>query len=352
MGIKDLLKLFPAHHCLKLKSFKNSTIAIDAMNLIYKAALGGSKVNLLTDSDGNPTLYLSVIFRNLVNYIKNDVDVIMVFDNSVMNPDKEEELACRTVRKDKVKKDIAALKEVQTTHGDLDDDETASRAAIIEKKEKRCFSVNGPMIKNVKKMLDFFNIKWIEAPVGVEAENIASKLTRMGRADVVLSADPDNLLFGCKAMVNYDKKTKCYNLWSLAKLLKDNNITRDELIYIGVVLGCDFMKDKELFKGIGYKTVMKKLADTTAKGVELRAKLDLPRVQKAVAIFKEDLDEDTIILKHDGAVPFSDVDKLLAFKKWIVGKGFNPAGIDKTLLGVITKSASSSWRSKKDTYAN
>ena len=62
MGIKNFSKTFNPTRIIKNKDLKNMTLAIDAMTELYRASLGAKTVDLLTDDEGNPTLFISMGF--------------------------------------------------------------------------------------------------------------------------------------------------------------------------------------------------------------------------------------------------------------------------------------------------
>ncbi len=273
MGIKDFTKLFKATYKTSLKTLggKNTgihTIAVDAMTLIYSSSLGIGEVNKLSHN-GKPTAFMQVLWYVIINMIKAKLTPIFVFDNPMANKLKHAELSERKSKREKARDKMNELNEeiknMEDIKVDTDEDEgtkqkISEKKAKVKKLEKQTFVVEQWMINEVKFMLDCFGLPWFDAPPGIEAECYAAAMTHEF-ADAVLSTDADTLLFGAKKLIKRNPfKTNEYAVYDLAELLADNDITRQELVKIGVVLGCDFFKDKQsTFPRIGVKTVIKKV---------------------------------------------------------------------------------------------
>ena len=294
MGIKNFSKTFNPTRIVKTKDLKNMTLAIDAMTELYRASLGAKTVDLLTDDEGNPTLFISVLISNILEFHKNNINQIWVFDHdqdadkSFHNPDKLDELIKRKQKKQVAKEKIDRLKEEQLFSDDEDDeddedDDISNNAKLdaksedkldakIESKqdkinslEKQLFSVNKTIINEVKLILNCLNIKWTEAPSGFEGECVATYLNVVGIADAVYSSDTDPIAFGVKKLLRKNPKDK-----KIYEYTQDNIIEQIQAVVtdhypelydirrISVMLGTDVC-DKT--PGIGAKTVIKKYRD-------------------------------------------------------------------------------------------
>ena len=127
-----------------------------------------------------------------------------------------------------------------------------------DKYKKRTLRVTRNMVKDIKFILNQYNISWIDAPKNFEAEHVAACLTQNNIADVVLTSDSDTLLFGAKQIIKISKikSKKIYLLYSFKNISNKYKIDLNDLIKIGLCLGTDF--NKKGVKGIGIKTVLKK----------------------------------------------------------------------------------------------
>jgi flap endonuclease-1 len=131
-------------------------------------------------------------------------------------------------------------------------------------------------------------IPYVEAKGEDEAQ--AAYLVANGDAYAVASQDYDCLLFGAKRVVRnlaVSSNLKSLEYYQLDKVLKQLNITREQLIDMGILIGTDFCDG---LKGVGAKTALK-----LAHNGKLQEKLDELQSQST-----HDLEEvRDIFLKHN-----------------------------------------------------
>lgn len=342
MGIKGFSKTFEPRD-IKQKELKDLVGAIDASVILYQSCLGMSSVKGLTDSSGTPTLHINVIIARVLNFIKDSIGQVWVFDyheHGYISPDKEIELEKRRKRKADAKKKIAELKKKQEekkmekkssqsdgelfTDSDEEDDDTEKK---INQQEKVTFSMNEQIINDCKFILDSFDICWCVAPKSVEAENVCAKLTATDDLDFkcnfVWSTDVDALLYGGTKLVRSIKSNgkKVLQLYELEKLLYDNEIDIDDLQKIGVILGSDHASKTPR---VGPKTVLRKF-----KSIDLT-----PEQLKGVAVFNKDVDLTKIEFHNElNEVEIcsceNKIEKLL---DWLESKNFNRDRIKNQIL--------------------
>lgn len=234
MGIKNFSKIFKPQKEITIKNFKENNIniiAIDAFNELYRAL--NSPV-VLVDDNGNYTHHIKILLSNIIKRKQNNISEIWVFDyydNSGIkyyNPIKKNEIKKRELMKSKKKYKNLTIK----------------------------------LLNEFIFILNKLNIPYIISPKNYEAEQIAACLS----IDAVYTADPDALLFGAKNLI-LRKKNKLL-LYNLNILCKEYQISKDDLIKIGIVLGCDFcMKTR----GIGYKTILKKYKKIKLNNEQMKA---------------------------------------------------------------------------------
>ena len=357
MGIKGFAVVFSeSGSTITLKDLKNQTIAVDASLEIYRAALGMASVKGLTDSKGRSTLHISVILANLVKYRVAKISTVWVFDfdpeklanNECHNPLKFLELEERREKRAKATAKLADMKSlVRESNGDLFSDSdsdsdveepkpTASESKKeMEKQEKIAFVLQSWMVNDIKLILNFFDIKWVEAPRGVEAECLAARLTHddVAEADAVLSSDADALLFGAAALVKKNPRTKKYDRYYLSDLLESKEITQNQLIKLGIVLGSDMYKDKEkkLFYRIGPKSAIGKI-----KSGSLDEKFDDQDVKRAIDHFEAVCDVDSLEWHNENEDAFCDVGKAKKLVDWLViEKSFNRSRITSQIQKIV-----------------
>ena len=245
MGILGWFNVFgDSGKVIEEKSFNGKSIGVDVSYDIYRASLGMKNIRTLTDRNGVPTVLLNTLLCNVVKYKKLGLSgLIYIFDNPSPNKHKlKEQLKRKNAKKNAANK-LAA----------------ANTSENKERLEKRTFVITSEMIKDVQKLLSMLGVSWIVSPVNYEAEHLGAKMTRDGIIDTFITSDSDALLFGAKSMTrrtkNKTNKKKMYEEYLLDDVLIDYDLTREQLVHLGVVLGSDFA---EKTKGIGIKTVLTK----------------------------------------------------------------------------------------------
>lgn len=290
MTIKNFFKLFPAQQVLSFKHLKGKSVAIDAMGELYRAALGMGKIAALSDNKGRSTVHINTLLSSIVKYYKHNVVQIWVFDNPSPNKYKMKELEKRRERRENATTDIGK------------------------------FVISSKIIKELQFMLVTMGIPFAIAPKNVEAECVCARLNRAGHVDFVVSRDADTVLFGAKNLLKAETGGK-FSYWDVEKLKEENKLDDDVLIKMGLVLGCDFI-DSSIFKGIGMKTVLKKI-----RSGDLDERFELPEVREAYDVFKNDCG----VVKINNYKPFKDKDKLYILRDWLVKKNFKVDRVNKAL---------------------
>ncbi|MDA4129821.1 MAG: flap endonuclease-1 [Thaumarchaeota archaeon] len=239
---------------IELEELSGKSIAIDAFNTLYQflSIIRGMTGELLRDNKGRVTSHLSGLFYRNMNLLETGLKLIYVFDGT---PPKLKSL------------EISRRREVKVLAGEMykqalekEDFESAKKYASATA------YLDNQMVEESKKLLDLMGIPWIQAPS--EGEATASHLSAVGKADFVGSQDYDSLLFGAAKLVRnltISGKRKLPNRNTrvdvipetvyLSEVLSKNEITRNQLIDIGILLGTDFNPDG--FQGIGPATALK-----------------------------------------------------------------------------------------------
>lgn len=327
MGVKGFSKAF-ASKVTTLKKLKGLTVAVDASVYLYKAALGGASTHTLTDSDGNPTLHLSVILAKVLNLSLCNIGQVWVFDyheDGYSPPDKELELASRKKKRDEAQRKLNKLNETkpktkkeQEQEDMFSDEEDSKRDIKKNSLEKQCFTMTTKMVNECKFILDCLDVTWTTAPKGIEAEHVCAELTNTYDldfgCDAVLSTDIDTLIYGAQQLVREIsvKRKKILQLYSLDDIFIDNHIDMEDLKKIAVILGTDHALKTP---GIGPGTVLKKYED-----------VELTNEQTdAVKVFEKECD--VTELKFSNDFGFDEIgqgkQKLTKLINWLESKSFN-----------------------------
>jgi flap endonuclease-1 len=344
MGVKNFSKIFTPKE-IKLKSLNGFTAIIDASVMLYQSCLGMSNINSLTDGDGNSTIHLKVIISRVLNFHVNNIKQKWVFDYHEANyspPDKALELKKRKFKKDTAKKKIKKIndsislaeKEYKELFSDSDDGddthekktENHSKKIIAvatqekNKQEKIAFTMSERIVNDCKFILNCFNIPWLVAPKGIEAEHVCAQMTNDDIGDFVYSTDVDALLYGAKKLVRRVtiKKKQTLQLYDLYDILKHDKLTQDDLLKIGVIMGCDHCTKT---RGIGPKTILKKY-----KTVELT-----DEQKNAISIFKRTIDTTGLKFENSNKIPIDDAKKINKLMDWLEDKNFKRVLIKKQI---------------------
>ncbi|HDQ05235.1 MAG TPA: flap endonuclease-1 [Candidatus Bathyarchaeota archaeon] len=236
------------------RSLSGKSVAIDAYNALYQflAIIRQPDGTPLKDRSGRITSHLSGLLYRTANLVEMGIKVAYVFDG-VPPALKEVEIK----RRAKVKAEALVKYERALQEGKME--EARSYAQMTSK-------LKDYMAEDSKRLLTELGVPWVQAPSEGEAQ--AAYLTRKGATDYCGSQDYDSLLFGATALVRNvtisgRRKIPRKNVYvevvpeiiKLDQVLKELEVTREQLIDIAILVGTDFNPDG--VKGIGPKTALK-----------------------------------------------------------------------------------------------
>jgi flap endonuclease-1 len=249
VSIKNILD----YDIIKIESLANKKITIDTFNMIYQflASIRQPNGEPLKDSLGNVTSHLKGLFNRLVYFKKNNIKAIFVFDG-IPPKLKEKTRNLRSEIKQKAQENLEIAKE----KGDEEEMLKFSRAINY---------LDTKMINECKKLIELFGFPIINAPSEGEAQS--SFLTNENKIFASSSQDFDSLLFGSKYLIRNLSiggkrrvpRTSIYRnvdieFYDLRKILKNLDISQDELIIVGILVGTDYNPGG--IKGIGPKKAL------------------------------------------------------------------------------------------------
>lgn len=241
MGVK--LKDIVEPESISFKDLEGRTVSIDAFNTLFQflSTIRQRDGRPLTDENGNITSHLSGILYRNSSMIEKDIKPIYIFDGQAPELKSETQAKRREIRDEaeKIYKDALAK----------GDTEKARKFAM------RSSKLSPEIIESSKKLLTLMGIPYIDAKGEGEAQ--AAYLVQNGDAYAVASQDYDCLLFGAKRVVrNLAVNSNLGNLeyYQLNKVLKELNVTCEELVDMGILIGTDFCDG---LKGVGAKTALK-----------------------------------------------------------------------------------------------
>lgn len=290
MGVKISPLVDEVKQVITFENLVGKKIAIDAFNTLYQflAIIRGQDGEPLKDLQGNVTSHLSGIFNRTLYLLEENVKPIFVFDGPP-NPFKLAEIQRRR-----------ALREEATKK--MEEAQDAQEEGDIVKFAQASSKLNSDMIEESKNLLRAIGIPIIDA--GQDGEAQAAYLVNKDLAWAVGSQDYDSLLFGGNRVVrnlshNRTRKVKStivkvdLEFISLQKTLEYNQLTRAQLVDIGILTGLDFFPGIE---GIGAKTAVtlikqhNDIETIVNNNIEVRKKrieLDLEMVKQVRKIFLE-----------------------------------------------------------------
>lgn len=252
MGV-DLADLVPKRE-IRLSDLSGKAIAIDAYNALHQfiAIIRQPDGTPLKDQQGRVTSHLSGLFYRTVNLIELGIKPVYVFDGKPPEL-KEFEILKRTKQKEEALKKY----EEAIAKGDL---------KLAKTYAQQTGRLTEEMANEAKMLLDAMGVPWVQAPSEGEAQ--AALMAIKGDVYAVASQDYDSLLFGAPRLVRNVTisgrrklpRKDVYveispELIELASLLKELDITREQLIDVGILVGTDF--NPEGVRGVGPKKALK-----------------------------------------------------------------------------------------------
>jgi flap endonuclease-1 len=250
LNLKPLITSTP----IKISDLNRKIIAIDAFNVIYQflSTIRGPTGELLTNNQGDPTSHLSGLFYRNINLMCEGIKLIYIFDGT------PHELKMGEIeRRKKVKQDATEKYNLALQEGRLEEARKFSQGTSV---------LTSQIIEESKNILSLMGIPSIVAPS--EGESTAAYLSRQGVVHSCVSQDYDSILFGAKRLIRnltISGKRKIPNrnvyvdvepeLIEYDQVLKKNDLTHEQLIDLGILIGTDFNPNG--FSGIGPKTALK-----------------------------------------------------------------------------------------------
>ena len=237
---------------IKLEDLSGKIIAIDAYNAIYQflSIIRQPDGTPLKDSTGKITSHISGLFYRTVNLIEIGIKPIYVFDG--ISPALK---SAEIERRRQIKVEAVASYAKAAASGDKEKMRMYAQVAT---------SMKDYMLNDSKTILELMGLPWIQAPSEGEAQ--AAHMNRKGIADYCASQDYDSLLFGANKLLRNitisgrRRRGKVMievlpEIVELQKTLTECQLTYEQLIDVGILIGTDFNPDG--VKGIGPKTALK-----------------------------------------------------------------------------------------------
>lgn len=256
---------------LQWSELSHKVLAVDAYNTLYQflSSIRQADGTPLMDSKGRMTGHLTGLFYRSIKWLEAGVKPVFVFDG------KPPELKAKTLALRKERKVIAEENRLSA----LEEGRTEDAKRYAQQTSK----MTPEMAAQAKSLLDALGIPHLQAPSEGEAQ--AAELVIRGSAWATASQDFDSLLFGCPRLVRNLSTTGRRKvprrdeyiqiepeLLELEPLLAAHKLTRQQLIWLGLLVGTDFnngvlgigpVKALKLVNGAdSFKTVIARLPES------------------------------------------------------------------------------------------
>lgn len=266
-----------------LAKLRGIRVCVDASGMIYQSILAMKHMSALSDSQGRTTAHINTIFNKVIQFKTSGIQQIWIFDSPDPNPIKEEELKKRRAK------------------------------AYASTDPKVQFRMSGEHVDDIKNLLNFMGVPWVQAPPGIEAEQYGAWMTKGAYTtrfcQYMVSGDSDVLGFGGNLLRPYSKKSASgkssrtvYQIFELDTVLEETGLSYLDFLKMGVFMGTDFNAKP---RGPSVKTIMQAIKDD---------KLTLtPELQKVIDYFSStpQYDPNDLITQF----PTIDIEGLVKFLK-------------------------------------
>lgn len=237
----------------ELEALQGKIIGIDSFNVLYQflSSIIGYDGSPLRDSSGRITSHLSGLLYRTTNLIEAGIKPAFIFDGKAHKLKQKTQQERRLIREDAEEKMLQAKKE-----GKMDE---------AKKYAQRAVRLTSEMVGESKKLVELMGLPVVQAPSEGEAQ--LAKMCSEGKIYATLSQDYDSLLFGSPILlknVTISGKRKLPGrdvyyeirptMIKLENVMKELQIDRKKLIWLGILLGTDF---SEKFPNIGPKKAIK-----------------------------------------------------------------------------------------------
>ncbi len=258
---------------IELEGLKGKILVVDAFNMLYQflTTIRQRDGTPLKDSKGNITSHLTGLFNRTTKFMEIGMKLAFVFDGEV-----PELKAAERARRKVVKE---AAKKLYKEAVEREDVEAMGKYA------GRFTRLANDMIEESKELLKALGLPVIQAATEGEAQ--AAAIVKNNDAWAVVSQDADSFLFGADRVIKnlsvagrrklpskFAFTTVKPQVFDLKENLKKLEITQDQLIALGVLIGTDFNPGG--IKGIGPKKGLKLVKEHGEDFEKVFASVDWP----------------------------------------------------------------------------
>jgi flap endonuclease-1 len=259
MGVKRLIQIINeyADQCVSQKSFRDfrrTFHALDTSIIVYKFCIATLNTENYRNKDGIVVGHLFACFFKSLAMLRYGIMPVWVFDGTPPS------IKYDTLEERKKAKELAITK--------LSDEKNLNEKEK-NRLEKKIFSISLKQMNEIKLLLEYLGLSYIDSPGEAEAQCAALNIT--STCDGVVTEDWDAILFGCKKMLkDFSNKSTVMEI-DVDKLMCELNINHVQLIDLCSILGNDYCNGISGLKPIeAYKKFKKLDYDMEKFLVELR----------------------------------------------------------------------------------
>jgi flap endonuclease-1 len=240
---------------VELQELTGKKVAIDAYNTLFQflsIIRQRDTGEPLRDSKGRITSHLSGLFYRTIRLVDAGIKPVYVYDG------KPPEFKAKTIEEREEAREEARKKWKEAVkEGRKEDIMVYAQGAL---------KLTDEMMEESKKVLDAMGIPWVQAPSEGEAQ--CAFICKRGDVDYAGSQAYDALLFASPRLVRNLSITgrrklprqEAYieikpEIIELEKVLSELQISREQLIILGILVGTDY--NPQGIKGVGPKTALK-----------------------------------------------------------------------------------------------
>lgn len=289
MGI-HMLNKFIQEHCadaittIDMKFLTGKTVVIDTSIYMYKYAKEESLI------EG-----MFYMVSSLLHYKANP---IFIFDGKPPT-EKNALLEVRREKKTEAKEKYKLLRKKLIDSGESEHD--LRQNTILNTYKKQCVRIYRDEIKEVQRMLNYFDVEWITADG--EADRMCAIYVLKGKAWGCISDDMDMFVYGCPNVIRYlsmiNNKALLYNT---SKILSVLGLDIDEFRQLCILSGTDYNISFGTISYI-YKLFKTYIKETTTHDIQHRRRRwrkQLCEPIKDTRTFYEWLTNNRSLLNHSG----------------------------------------------------
>ncbi|WXG41448.1 MAG: flap structure-specific endonuclease [Candidatus Freyarchaeum deiterrae] len=223
MGVK--LASIVNFKTLSLDQLEHTRVAVDASNMLFQFLNKIRRQNLpLFNYEGRVVSHIYGVFYRTTNFLEHNIKPIIVFDGA--HPRLKER---REHLVESLVKEYSYLRKAR-------ENKNYNVARTLSLSNEILYDT---IINETQKLLTTMGVPWVKSPGEGEAE--AAYMTRIGKADHVLTQDYDALLFGARSILrNLDLTENNVQCATLEEVLKLQNISYEQLVDLAILVGTDF----------------------------------------------------------------------------------------------------------------